>query len=126
MTNHTNTEKPDLATMARVPTVLLLALLVMVLLKPAAAEPPEELVSFRCALAIDAVFKELENLSENPVTKEAMDGINDTNGEFVCFYIKPGEIQVRLQSTDMEYSANRLVFAVDANTYVILKTYFGR
>jgi len=109
----------------RVP-VILLALLALALPNPAAAAPPEELVSFKCALAIGAVFKELEKLSENLVTKEAIGDIDDQNGEFVCIYINPKEIQVRLQSTDLTAADNRLVFSLDAATYVVLKTYFGR
>lgn len=109
-----------------VPAILLLALPTLAPLKPATAAPPEELVSFRCALAIKAVFAELEKLLENPVTKEAVGKIDDQSGEFVCIYISPREIQVRLQSTDMTLADNRLVFALDAVTYVVLKTYFGR
>ena len=109
----------------RVP-VILLALLALAQPNPAAAAPPEELVSFKCALAIGAVFKELEKLSENLVTKEAIGDIDDQNGEFVCIYINPKEIQVRLQSTDLTTADNRLVFSLDASTYVVLKTYFGR
>jgi hypothetical protein len=103
-----------------------MALLVLVPPKLATAAPPEELVTFRCALAIDAVLKELENLSENLVAREAINKIDDVNGEFVCIYINPKEIQVRLQSTDLTDADNRLVFALDASTYVVLKTYFGR
>lgn len=108
------------------PVMLLLALLALALPNPAAAAPPDELVSFKCALAIGAVFKELEKLSENPVSKEAIGNIDDQNGEFVCIYINPREIQVRLQSTDLTAADNRLVFSLDADTYVVLKTYFGR
>ena len=109
-----------------VPVMLLLALLALALPNPAAAAPPNELISFKCALAIGAVFKELEKLSENPVSKEAIGNIDDQNGEFVCIYINPKEIQVRLQSTDLTTADNRLVFSLDASTYVVLKTYFGR
>ena len=109
-----------------VSTILLLVLLALALPNPAAAAPPEELVSYKCALAIGAVFTELEKLSENLVTKEALGDIDDHNGEFVCIYINPKEIQVRLQSTDLTAADNRLVFSVDAVTYVVLKTYFGR
>ena len=108
------------------PAILLLALLALALPSPATAAPPDEVVSFKCALAIGAVFKELEKLSENLVTKEAIGDIDDQNGEFVCIYINPKEIQVRLQSTDLTAADNRLVFSLDAATYVVLKTYFGR
>jgi hypothetical protein len=126
----TNRDKTGVANRScgfdRLPAMLLLALLVLTPPNPAIAEPPDELVSFKCALAIGAVFKELEKLSENPVTKEAVGKIDDANGEFVCIYVNPGEIQVRLQSTEMTLADNRLVFALDAVTYVVLKTYFGR
>jgi len=110
----------------RVPVIALLVILALVMLKPAAAAAPEELVSFSCALAIKAVFTELEKLSENPVTKEAIGNIDDKNGQFVCISINPKEIQVRLQSTDLTSTDNRLVFVLDAATYVVRKTYFGR
>ncbi len=110
----------------RVRVILLLVLLALAPLNPAAAAPPDEVVSFKCALAIGAVFAELEKLSENPLTKEAIGNIDDQNGEFVCISINPKEIQVRLQSTDLSAADNRLVFSLDAATYVILKTYFGR
>jgi len=109
-----------------VPVMLLLALLALAAPNSAVAAPPEELVSFKCALAIGAVFKELEKLSENPVSKEAIGNIDDQNGQFVCIYINPREIQVRLQSTDLTAADNRLVFSLDAATYVVRKTYFGR
>ena len=107
-------------------TALMLAMLILTQPLPASAEPQEELVSFSCALAIGAAFKELDKLSENLVTKEAISEIDDRNGEFVCIHVNPREIQVRLQSTEMTGADNRLVFAVDASTYVVRKTYFGR
>lgn len=112
--------------LTRLPAILLLALAAFPALQPVEAAPPEELVSFKCALAIGAVFKELEALSENKVTKEAIDEIDDRNGEFVCIYLSPREIQVRLQSTDMTGADNRLVFSLDASTYVVRKTFYGR
>ena len=60
------------------------------------------------------------------VNDGAVPSVDDNNGEFVCIYINPKEIQVRLQSTDMTNADNRLVFALDASTYEVLKTYFGR
>jgi len=108
------------------PAIALLLVLVLALPNLAAAAPPEEIVPFRCALAIKAVFTELEELLENPVTKEMVGDIDDENGQFVCIYINPGEIQVRLQSTEMTLADNRLVFVLDTVTYVVLKTYFGR
>jgi hypothetical protein len=48
------------------------------------AETTEEVVSFRCSLAIDAVFAEMDKQAENLVTQEALSQINEKNGEFVC------------------------------------------
>jgi hypothetical protein len=108
------------------PAMVLLVMFALALPNQVAAEPREKVVSFSCALAIQAVFAELEKLMENPVTKEAVGKIDDQNGEFVCIEISDSEIQVRLQSTDLTSADNRLVFKLDAVTYVVLKTYFGR
>jgi hypothetical protein len=90
------------------------------------AESAEELVSFKCARAIDAVLAELIEQSENLVIKEVLSTIDDVNGQLVCIPMSAKEIQVRLQSTDMGYSDNRLVFSIDAKTYAVLKTFYGR
>lgn len=90
------------------------------------AQSPEEVVSFRCALAIDAVLSELDNSAENPVIQQELDAIDDANGQLVCISISAEEIQVRLQSTDMHPNDNRLVFSLDARTYVVNKTFYGR
>ena len=92
----------------------------------AAAESAEEVVSFQCALAIDAVLAELDTNSTNVVIQDALSTIDDTNGQLVCIPISADEIQVRMQSTDMGYSDNRLVFSLDAKTYVVQKTFYGR
>ncbi len=110
----------------RIAVSALMIIFALAVLKASAAAPSHELVSFRCALAIKAVFAELEKLSENPVTKETVGNIDDSNGEFVCIPINPREIQVRLQSTELTAADHHLVFALDAATYVVLKTYFGR
>ncbi len=94
---------------------------------PFAAEPREvEQVSFRCALAIDAVLGRLDTQTENLVIKQALDRINEQNGQFVCISMSADEIQVRLQASDMTAADNRLVFSLDAKTYKVLKTYYGR
>ena len=36
------------------------------------------------------------------------------------------EIQVRMQSTEMSGNDNRLVFSLDAKTYKVRKTFYGR
>jgi len=93
---------------------------------PLAARPGEELVSFRCARAIDAVLTELDLNSENLVIQQALQQIDDTNGQLVCIPISADEIQVRLQSTEMTGNDNRLVFSLDAKTYNVRKTFYGR
>ena len=93
------------------------------------AESAEELVSLKCARAIDAALAELAELdqqAENLVIKDVLSKIDDSNGELVCIPMSAKEIQVRLQSTDMGYSDNRLVFSIDAKTYTVLKTFYGR
>ena len=101
-------------------------LLLVALISPALAQTADEVVSFRCALAIDAVLSELDDSAENKVIQQALDGIDDVNGQLVCISIDAREIQVRLQSTDMHPNDNRLVFSLDARTYVIQKTFYGR
>lgn len=93
---------------------------------PLAAQSKEELVSFRCALAIDAVLAELDSNSENLVIQQALQQIDDVNGQLVCIPISAKEIQVRLQSTEMTGNDNRLVFSLDAETYSVRKTFYGR
>lgn len=90
------------------------------------AESSEEVVSFRCSLAIDAVFAEMDKQAENLVTQEALSQINDKNGEFICIQTDDSKMFVRLQSKDMKPTDNRLVFTIDVNTYRVLKTFYGR
>jgi len=89
-------------------------------------EQESELVSFRCALAIDAVLARLDEQTQNLVIQQALESINDKNGQLVCIYMSADEIQVRLQSTDMTSADNRLVFSLDAKTYSVRKTFYGR
>ena len=91
-----------------------------------AADAVEEVVSFRCGLAIDAVIAAMDKQSENLVTQEALGRINDDNGEFVCVEAEGSKLFVRLQSKQMSAIENRLVFTVDTRTYRVLKTYYGR
>lgn len=93
---------------------------------PLTAQADEELVSFRCALAIDAVLAKLDTSVENLVIQQAMAHINDVNGQMVCIPMSADEIQVRLQSTEMTGNDNRLVFSLDARTYEVRKTFYGR
>jgi hypothetical protein len=93
---------------------------------PLAAQSAEELVSFRCALAIDAVLAELDSNSTNLVIQQALQHIDDVNGQLVCIPMSADEIQVRMQSTEMSGNDNRLVFSLDAKTYAVRKTFYGR
>jgi hypothetical protein len=112
------------ALIRRVSAVLLAGLLFT---SAAAAEPDaDELVSFRCALAIDAVLAKLDEEAQNLVIKQALSTIDDKNGQMVCISMNADEMQVRLQSTDMKDSDNRLVFSLDAKTYKVRKTFYGR
>ena len=105
-------------------TALLMA---ATLLQPAiAATGEEEVVSFSCALAIDAVLAKLDEQTDNLVVQQALAQINDKTGQMVCIRISDAEIQVRLQSTEMTAADNRLVFSLDANSYAVRKTFYGR
>jgi hypothetical protein len=90
------------------------------------AESSEEVVSFRCSLAIDAVIAEMDKQAENLVTQEALSKINEKNGEFVCIQTDDSKMFVRLQSKEMSPLDNKLVFSIDAQTYTVIKTYYGR
>lgn len=87
------------------------------------AEP--EIVSFSCALALDAVVAELDTQAENRITQQALERIEVESGEFVCLRADEKTIVVRLQSPDMAPTEGKLIFTVDAQTYRVLKTYFG-
>ena len=91
----------------------------------AAAESAQEVVSFKCGLAIDAVIAEMDSQAGNPVTQEALSKIDENNGEFVCIQSDASTIFVRLQSTQMHAADNKLVFTVDTNRYRVLKTFYG-
>ncbi len=86
----------------------------------------EEVVSFKCSLAIDAAIKEMDAQSGNLVIRDALEAIDENNGQFVCIPADDSVIFVRLQSTQMSTQDNRLVFTVDTRSYKVLKTFFGR
>jgi hypothetical protein len=90
-----------------------------------AQQAEAEVISFRCALALDAVVAELDTQAENRVTQQALDRIDEDSGEFVCVRADEKTIVVRLQSPDMAPTEGKLIFTVDARTYRVLKTYFG-
>ncbi len=123
-------QKKGLASRGYVPRRLITVLLSGLLFGNfSIAVSAEELVSLKCARAIDAALAELAELdqqAENLVIKDVLSKIDDVNGQLVCIPMSASEIQVRLQSTDMGYSDNRLVFSIDAKTYTVLKTFYGR
>ena len=103
-------------------------LLPLLLLFPAFAGAQEnkvEIVSFRCSLAIDAVFAELDRQADNPVTAEALQKVDENSAEFVCGHVSEDKILVRLQSPDMSATDKKLVFTVDTRTYAVTKTHYG-
>jgi hypothetical protein len=122
----TDREKAATTAPARPPLMPAIALAGCLLAPGVAAQQEEELVSFRCALAIDAVLASLDEQTQNLVIQQALESINDKNGQLVCIYMSADEIQVRLQTTDMTSADNRLVFSLDAKTYSVRKTYYGR
>lgn len=107
----------------RLATALLAGLLCI---NPFASAGAEELVSFRCALAIDAVLAEMDKQAQNLVMQQALSSIDDVNGQLVCIPMSADELQVRLQSTQMADNDNRLVFSLDAKTYSVRKVFYGR
>ena len=90
-----------------------------------AQERGPETVSFRCVLAFDAVLAELDRQAENPVTQQALERIDEDNGQFVCVRANDRTIVVRLQPPDLAPTEGRLIFTVDPATYRVMKTYFG-
>ena len=107
--------------------LFLTALLPFVLLgNLRAAQFEEEVVSFSCALAIDAALAELDKDAHNLIIQHALSTINDKNGQLVCIVMSANEIQVRLQSTDMKVTDNRLVLSINSKTYKVQKKFYGR
>ncbi len=58
--------------------------------------------------------------------REALSKIDENNGEFVCLEMGDGKIYVKLQSTEMSANDNKLVFTINALSYEIEKTIYGR
>lgn len=84
-----------------------------------------DVISFRCALALDAVLGELDKQAKNPVTQKALERAGEDTGEFVCVRADADTILVRLQAPDMLAEEGKLVFTIDARTYEVLKTTYG-
>lgn len=84
-----------------------------------------DVVTYRCALAIDSVIAELDSQAENPITQLALARIDEDSGVFVCVRADANTLYVRLQAPDMKPGENKLVFKIDASTYQVLKTTYG-
>lgn len=90
-----------------------------------AADDATEIVSFRCSLAIEATFAELDAQANNPVTQEAINNIDENTAQLACIKGQDSKIYVRLQWPDMLPTDNKLVFTIDTRTYRVIKTQFG-
>lgn len=84
-----------------------------------------QVISLQCSYAIATVLGEM-GTTTNKVMQEALSGIDETNGEFVCLQAGNGNIYVRLQSTEMSANDNKLVFTINTRSYEIEKTTYGR
>ncbi len=102
-----------------------LPLLMLFVFRTALAASDEQVISFKCGLAIDAVFAAIDRQVDNPVTREAVAKISEDNGEFACFQTDQTGIYIRLQPSDLAAGENRLLFLVDSKTYRVVKTFYG-
>jgi hypothetical protein len=91
-----------------------------------AATSTGQVVSLKCGYAIAVVIGEMGTQTSNKVMQEALGKIDENNGEFVCLQAGDGKIYVRLQSTEMTASDNKLVFTIDTLSYEIVRTIYGR
>jgi hypothetical protein len=101
------------------------ALVLMFFLPGLQAADDLEIVSFRCSLAIEAVFDELDEQADNPVTQEAIGKIDENTAQLACIKGKGSKMYVRLLMPDMLPTDNKLTFTVDIRTYLVTKTVFG-
>ena len=90
-----------------------------------AADDAAEVVSFRCSLAINATFAELDEQADNPVTQEAINKIDENTAQLACIKGPDSKIYIRLQWPDMLPTENKLVFTIDTRSYRVIKTQFG-
>ena len=106
----------------------LLLVINLVFLSPAvtAATATTQVISLKCSYAIAAVIGEMGTQTSNKVMQEALSLIDENNGEFVCLQPGDGKIYVRLQSTEMSASDNKLVFTINTLNYEIERTIYGR
>lgn len=104
----------------------LLQLTCLVLISPVVgATAIEQTISLKCSYAIATILGEM-GTTNNKVMQEALDLINESNGEFICRRPGNGKIYVRLQSTEMSADDNKLVFTIDGISYEIEKTIYSR
>lgn len=106
----------------------LLLVLYLVSISPfvAADTPATQTVTLKCGYAIAAVIGEMATQTSNKVMQEALNLIDEDNGEFVCLQPADGKIYVGIQSTEMTISDNRLQFTINPRSYEIEKTIYGR
>ncbi len=91
-----------------------------------AATPTEQVISLKCSYAIAAIIGEMGTETTNLIMQDALSQIDENNGEFLCRDPGNGKIYVRLQSTEMSASDNKLVFTVNTLNYEIERTIYGR
>ena len=91
-----------------------------------AAGPAGEVVSLKCGYAIGAAVKKMEQQVNNIMIQEALNKVDENNDEFIC--VKPDDkrIYIRLQSKEMSAKDSKLLFTIDAHSYEVMKTHYGR
>lgn len=85
-----------------------------------------QVISLKCSYAIAAVIGEMGTQTKNLIMQDALSKIDENNGEFVCLQPGDGKIYVRLQSTEMIATDNKLVFTINSLSYEIERTIYGR
>ena len=102
------------------------SIICLVLFFPVNSLASEQIISMKCALAIDAAFEELDSQINNPVTQQALSEISEKDGQFICNQPNDSVIYLRLENISMTAADNKLVLTVDARTLKVMKTYYGR
>ena len=85
-----------------------------------------EVVSMKCSLAIEAAIQEMNRQSSNPVVQEALANIDEDDGQFICIRPNNSQIFVRLEAKGMAAEDNKLMFTINAKTYEVERTLYGR
>ena len=90
------------------------------------ATSTEQIISLKCSYAIAAVIGKMGTETTNLIMQDALSKINENNGEFLCRDPGKGKIYIRLQSTEMSDSDNKLVFTINTLNYEIERTIYSR